>query len=181
VTFSTKQFIEKLQQGDQQSQKLLYQAHAPKLFVVCKRYGKTTAEAEDLLQEAFLLIFQNINSFKHNSNLYTWMHRITVNSAIRAFHKDKKHDWAPDHNQHEIVSDETPLDNLALGDLLNLIDQLPKGCRTVFNLFALDGYSHQEIAEALQINVGTSKSQYARAKALLQESLKKQDRYYETN
>jgi RNA polymerase sigma factor (sigma-70 family) len=180
LNFSIEKLIEKLRLGDRLSQKLLYDSYAPKLFVVCKRYGKTTAEAEDLLQEAFLQIFQGIVSFQQKSDLYTWMYRITINTAIRAFQKEKKHDWGPEIGEKEIASTETALDHLALEELLELIGKLPKGCQTIFNLYALDGYSHQEIAQALTISVGTSKSQYARAKMLLQESIKKQNRYYET-
>ncbi len=154
-------------------QRQLYEQFAGKLFVVCKRYIKDPDEAEDVLQDAFVKIFRHIDSFRFESPLEAWLKRITINTALKQLRKQKP--WENTTN----IQDQAPLlpqadESLPMLNykyLLNLIQELPPGCRTIFNLYAIEGYNHPEIAGLLDIAEGTSKSQYARARQLLQQKL----------
>ncbi len=154
-------------------QRLLYERYAGKLFVVCKRYVRQPDEAEDVLQDAFVKIFQHIDSFRFESPLEAWLRRIVVNTALKHLRKQKN--W----QQPADIADMAPvlpqadesLPMLYHQQLLELIQDLPTGCRAVFNLYAIEGYTHAEIAELLEISEGTSKSQLFRARSLLQRKL----------
>ncbi|TAF32154.1 MAG: RNA polymerase sigma factor [Cytophagales bacterium] len=165
--------------GDRKAQRKLYDTYSRKMYVVSLRYSKTTAEAEDILQEAFLKIFDAIGDFKYECPLDYWIKRIVINTALK--HNRRKMDQMP----FEEVSDLNYTPNLHDGDvsnhnfkdLLAMIQRLAPGCQVVFNLHAIEGFKHKEIAEMLSITEGTSKSQYARAKMLLQEMLAKEVNY----
>ena len=154
--------------GDRQMQRALYTAYSKKLLVICLRYSKLQQEAEDILQEAFLKIFQNIKDFRKESSLWFWMKKITIHTALN-FHRSKLFLYP----MVDVESlGETKQDNLSLSgfhyqELLKMIQELPDGCQVIFNLFAIEGYKHHEIAEMLKITEGTSKSQYSRARQLL--------------
>ncbi len=171
---SEPELIERCRKGDRASQKALYDRYCKKMMVVCLRYSKSTAEAEDMLQEGFIRVFQGLDSFRHESKLETWMTRIMVNTALN--HQRKKLYLYPmvDVEKTNLVETEMSLVGLQLQQLLEMIQSLPQGCQVIFNLFAIEGYSHQEIAEQLGISEGTSKSQYARARKLLQDMLKRE-------
>jgi RNA polymerase sigma factor (sigma-70 family) len=159
--------------GNRQMQQQLYKSYAGKMLALCHRYSRTTAEAEDILQDAFIKIFTKIDSYRFDSPLGAWIRTIVVNTAINHIRKDKELQYAQtiDSASNTETYAANALDGLQLEDLLALVRSLPKGCQAVFNLFAIDGFEHQEIAEKLGISVGTSKSQYARAKSLLQKKL----------
>jgi RNA polymerase sigma-70 factor (ECF subfamily) len=171
---SEPELIERCRKGDRASQKALYDRYCKKMMVVCLRYSKSTIEAEDMLQEGFIRVFQGLDSFRHESKLETWMTRIMVNTALN--HHRKKLYLYPmvDVEKTNLVETEMSLAGLQLQQLLEMIQSLPQGCQVIFNLFAIEGYSHQEIAEQLGISEGTSKSQYARARKLLQDMLKRE-------
>lgn len=145
---------------------------------ICLRYAQDESEAEDVLQEAFIRIFRNLELYSEKGPLGAWIRKITVNSALEHYRKNKtiRHHLA----QVFEISDFNPLtqdnaiEQLNLEALLQKIQQLPPGFRTVFNLYAIEGYTHQEIGELLGISDGTSKSQYSRARLLLREMIDKE-------
>ncbi len=163
--------------GDRKSQEQLYVNYSSRMMVIAMRYTKGTLEAEDVLQESFIKVFKNIGTFKKDASLYYWMKRIVVNTALN--HQRSKLYLYPmvdvDHIK-EGPELEYQLGDFELADLLNMIQELPTGCQVIFNLYAIEGYKHHEIAKMLEISEGTSKSQYARAKSLLQEKLIKNEK-----
>jgi RNA polymerase sigma factor (sigma-70 family) len=172
------ELINGCKKGDQSFQKALYDLYCRKMLVVCLRYSKTTAEAEDILQEAFVKVFQGISTFRQESKLETWITRIMVNTALN-FQRRKLYLFPMvDVEEVDLPEDEISISGMNFTQLLEMIQTLPQGCQIVFNLFAIEGYNHKEIAEMLGISEGTSKSQYSRARALLQQKLLKESSYY---
>ena len=158
--------------GNPVMQKNLYDKYAPKMYGICLRYAANTEDAKDILQDGFVKVFINLSKFKAAGSFEGWMRRIFVNTAIEHYRR-KNQLYAISENQEENIpnQDISALDELAAEDIIRLISELPNGYRTVFNLFAVEGYSHKEIATMMNITEGTSKSQYARAKAWLQEKI----------
>ena len=158
--------------GNPLMQKKLYDQYAPKMFGICLRYAANSEDAKDILQDGFVKVFVNLGKFKGIGSFEGWMRRIFVNTAIEHYRK-KNQLYAISENQEENISNHevSALDALEADDIIRLISELPNGYRTVFNLFAVEGYSHKEIATMMNISEGTSKSQYARAKAWLQEKI----------
>ena len=167
-----RQLIEKCQKKDAKAQAELYKIFAPKLYGVCLKYCSNKSIADDLFQDAFITIFNKINQFKHKGSFEGWAKRITINTVLQHFKKQKFHqeindNLITDENEEFEIEDE----NLNLNYLLELIKELPNQYRLVFNLYVLDGYSHSEISEALNISTGTSKSNLSRAKQLLRKRI----------
>lgn len=172
---SEKALIEGCKDDDRQCQRALYDEYAPKMMVVCMRYSKSDLEAEDILQESFIKVFDNIKRFKGESKLVHWIKRIVVNTALN--HGRRKLYMFPmlDVENIDNPSDgDVPLSGYHFQELLKMIQELPSGCQIIFNLYAIEGYNHNEIAEMLDISVGTSKSQYSRARMLLREMIQKE-------
>lgn len=161
--------------GDIKSQEKLYHLLAPKLFAVSLKYCKNKEEAEDNLQNAFITLFQKIDQFQFKGSFEGWAKRIAINSALQTYRKPQVLELVNQDNiapsREEIEYDE---DQLHIDFLLQCIQELPDRYRLVFNLYALDHYSHQEIAEMLNISVGTSKSNLARARQLLKTKIERQ-------
>jgi len=152
------------------AQKHLYEKFVRKMMGVCLRYSDSSEEAEDVVQMGFISVFENIESYKGTGSLEGWIRKILVNTALSNIRKNKKFKQNIDLDSVEFMlpSSGHLNDNFAAQDLLKIIQTLPVGFKTVFNLYAIEGYSHKEIAEMLNISEGTSKSQYSRAKAHLQ-------------
>jgi len=175
-----KDLIEGCIKENRASQKALYERYCRKMMVVCQRYSKSIHEAEDVLQEGFLKIFANIKSFRGDARLDTWMTRIMINTALNAQRQKLYLIPMVDVETIDIKeSEQVSLAGFHLNELINMIQSLPDGCRLVFNLFAIEGYSHKEIGDMLSISEGTSKSQYNRAKSLLKVKLSQQENKYE--
>jgi RNA polymerase sigma factor (sigma-70 family) len=155
------------------AQKNLYDKFSRKMMGVCLRYSESQEEAEDVLQNGFVTVFQNITSFKGLGSFEGWIRKIMVNTALTNIRKNKKlkQNVSLDNVSFMLPSSNQVADNFAANDLLKLIQTLPTGFRTVFNLYAIEGYSHKEIGDLLNISEGTSKSQYSRAKAHLQKMI----------
>lgn len=156
--------------GDRRMQKELYNRFAPKMYGVCLRYADNAAEAEDVLQEGFVKVFNKIGSFRREGSFEGWVRRIFVNTAIE--HYRKKINLQPITDYEESTFEGkyvSVLDTMAEKDIVQLVQQLSPGYRTVFNMYVIEGYSHKQIAEALGISEGTSKSQLSRAKLILQD------------
>ena len=161
--------IEGCIQGDRKMQYELYQRFAPKMYGVCLRYAANAEEAEDMLQEGFVKVFRKLDSFRKEGSFEGWVRRIFVNTAIEQFRK--KNYLQPITEREEATVEGSylsVLDNLAERDIIGLVQQLSPGYRTVFNMYVVEGYTHKEIADALGISEGTSKSQLSRAKLILQ-------------
>ncbi len=161
-------------QGNRLAEHRLYQQYVQAMFHTALRMLGQESEAMDVLQDAFLKVFQSLGSFRQESSLGAWIKRIVVNMSINHLRQKKQQAWQdlpPDAEQRPALTTEG-IDALQAADIHKAILALPPGSRTVFNLFAVEGYSHQEIADLLGISESTSKSQYFRAKQLLQTHLK---------
>lgn len=156
-------------EGDQRAQQKLFEMYAPKMMGVCLRYMKDQARAEDVLQDGFVKVFTKLEKYTGNGSLEGWVRRIMVNTALDELRKTNKFkaNVSMDDVDYMVGSDAEVLSSLIEEDLLKLIHEMPDGYKTVFNMFAIEGFSHKEIGEKLGISENTSKSQYSRAKAYL--------------
>jgi RNA polymerase sigma-70 factor (ECF subfamily) len=159
------------------AQKALFDIYAPKLYVVCLRYLKDQMRAQDVLQDTFVKIFAHIGNYKSEGAFEGWLKRIAVNTCLDQLRKDKKllTDVSLDDISHKLAHQDYSAEKLMADDLLKLVQALPDGYRTVFNLFAIEGFSHQEIAQQLSISESTSKTQYLRARAYLKDRIENID------
>lgn len=160
------QLIKKCKKKNAEAQEQLYRLYSGKLFSICLKYSNDYPSAEDTLQDAFITIFDKINQYKHQGSFEGWIKRITINTALQKYRKQKVFDIVNE-EQIEEVDVEIENEEVSLDYLLHIIQQLPDRYRLVFNLYVLDGYSHKEIAEMLSISIGTSKSNLARARNIL--------------
>lgn len=151
------------------AQKQLYDRFAEQMLGICFRYTKSINDAEEVLQQGFIKVFQNLHQFRSEGDLGAWIRRIMVNTAINYLKRKPQYqlDLGFEDSHLHPVDNHQPDLKIQMKDLLNLIRQLPAGYQTIFNLYAVEGYSHVEIAKILGISEGTSRSQYARARALL--------------
>lgn len=169
---SQAQLVQALCKNDAKAQRYLYDKYAARMLAVCVRYLPNRMEAEDVMIEGFMKIYQKIGQFKNEGNFEGWMRRLITNEALMQL-RTKRHieiDLDTPEAQ-KLPNYDQASQNLETEDLLHLIAQLPTGYRTVFNLYAIDGYSHAEIANQLAISENTSKSQLHRARAMLQQML----------
>ncbi|MCE7062972.1 RNA polymerase sigma factor [Dyadobacter sp. CY343] len=179
MTFNEQELVKGCKQRNRIAQKQLYDVFGGKLFAICLRYTKNRADAEDVLQDALIKIYENIDSYRGDSPLEYWLRSVVVNTALNHLRQQKYVKELDDIDYHlnGIADREFTLANFQLQQLLELVRELPQGCQTIFNLYAIEGYQHNEIAQKLGISEGTSKSQYARARALLQQKLNKETRF----
>jgi RNA polymerase sigma factor (sigma-70 family) len=168
--------IEGCVRHNRKAQQMLYDKYSRFLLGICVRYAEDKAEAEDILQESFLKIFFGIKDFSGTGSFAGWLRKVVVNTAITHYHKNLKFRY---HIEiEEYVSIETGSSSFeeslfSSEELQIVLNELPAGYRMVFNLYAVEGYKHKEIAEILGIDTNTSKSQYSRAKAALRDKLDK--------
>ena len=156
---------------DKAAQYALYKQYAGKMLVVCLRYARNRMEAEDILQEGFIKVFDNMSKFRGEGSFEGWIRRIMVNSAIKLYRKSSyKNEQAIDED-HDFHEDSTIMEKLSEKELLGMIETLPDGYKLVFNLFAIEGFSHAEIAKTLGYNEATSRSQLAKARKWLQKKV----------
>jgi RNA polymerase sigma factor (sigma-70 family) len=174
--FQLEKVIEDCIKNKRKAQIDLYNHYASSLLSVCSRYVADKSEAEDILQESFLKILNNIKEYTGKGHFENWMRKIVVNTAITHFHKEKKHYY---HDEIESVKDYelqdqlTPEKELEADELNELLKTMPEGYKMVFNMYAIEGYKHKEIAEKLNIDENTSKTQYLRAKNWIIKEMKK--------
>ena len=150
----------------------LYKRYASVLFSLCLKYAPNYAEAEDILQDAFIIIFDKVSQYKGKGSFEGWLKRVTINTALQRYRKPGVFNLVNEENIKE-VEVEVEEESVPLDFLLQIIQELPDRYRMVFNLYVMDGYSHREIAELLTINQGTSKSNLARARVILKEKIEK--------
>ncbi|MBX7125419.1 MAG: sigma-70 family RNA polymerase sigma factor [Cyclobacteriaceae bacterium] len=166
------EWIEGCRRRDAQAQRQVFDHYSSRMYGVCCRYVRDKMEAEDVMITSFTKVFERIGQFKGDGSFEGWIRRIVVNEALTHLRRSKALAVATDIEEADREPDYQQLDNaLEAADLLAMVQALPAGYRMVFNLYAIDGYSHQEIAEQLGISENTSKSQLSRARALLQRQL----------
>ncbi len=159
---------------DRDAQKVLYNRYAPILLGICRRYVRQIEDAEDVLLESFYKIFSKIDQYEGKGSFEGWMKRICVNESLMFLRRRHNFNISLDSSHLEISEEDYAIEErLFEADIISLLDQLPTGYRTVFNLFVLEGLKHREIAETLGISINTSKSQLIQAKRKLSELLKK--------
>ncbi len=153
-------------------QELLYQRFSPKMYAVCLRYASNTDDAQDLLQEGFIKVFRNLDKFRKEGSFEGWIRRVFVNTAIEHYRKKVNMNSIGDREEQTIAdSSWNVLDQLGEKDIIQLVQELAPGYRSVFNMYVIEGYSHKDIADMLGISEGTSKSQLARARVILQKKV----------
>jgi RNA polymerase sigma-70 factor (ECF subfamily) len=167
------QLVKKCVSGDNSAQKKFYDLFARKMMGVCLRYANSHEEAQDVLQDGFIKVFNKLPDFESKGSLEGWVRRIMVNTALDAYRKAKKHQNNVDVDSVGFMLEKKDfiIESINAEDLLNIIKTIPEGYRVVFNLFAIEGYSHKEIAERLGVSESTSKSQFSRAKKMLRKLL----------
>lgn len=159
---------------DRHCQRIVFERYAGKMMTVSLRYARHRLEAEDILQESFVKVFNNIRSFKSEGSFEGWIRRIVVNTALREIQKSSfKNELLGALNVPEIIEEPVAISNLSELEILKLISFLPDGYRTVFNLYVFEDFSHREIATQLGIEESTSRSQLTKARQMLQLQLKK--------
>lgn len=160
--------------GNRKSQEKLYQRFYAYGMSVCLRYTMSEDEALEVLNDGFMKVFSNLDKFDGSKPFHTWFRRILINTAINYYHKNKKHyQHQPIEEANHVAVDQDILSQFSYQEIISIIQQLSPAYRTVFNLYAIDGYSHEEIAETLNISVGASKSNLSRARANVRALLKK--------
>ena len=170
---STEELITRCQDNDRQAQELLYRQYSSVLYGMCLKYAPNQMEAEDNLQDAFITIFQRIGQYQGKGSFEGWMKRIAINTVLQKYRQKRLYDLPADDLIEEKLDEDLDDGSVALPlpFLLSIIQQLPERYRLVFNLYVLDGHTHKEIAELLGISDGTSKSNLARARQLLQQTI----------
>ena len=162
--------------GDPIAQKALYKAYARKMMSICMRYAGNRGHAQDMLQDGFVKVFQKIDHYRGDGPLGGWIARTMVNTALDHIRRNKPYDHSLDLTEAEHLHQEDAqvMSTMSTDELMDLIQALPPGYRTVFNLFAIEGFAHKEIAEQLGISENTSKSQFMKARAYLRKLLPKE-------
>jgi len=161
---------------ERKAQQMLFDKYSRFMLGICMRYASDRAEAEDIMQDCFLKIYFSIEDFSGTGTFAGWLRKIAVNTAITYYHKNLKHRYHIEIEEYVSVETGTASfgeDLFTSEELQKVLNELPPGYRMVFNLYAVEGYKHKEIAEMLDIDTNTSKSQYSRAKAVLREKLEK--------
>jgi len=159
---------------DAKAQKYLYQKYSSVLLGICIRYSRSLKDAEDILQDGFLKIFINIKNYSGKGSFEGWMKRIIINTSITYYNnnlKFKYHSDITEINETDISNQNFETSEFSQEELLNVINELSDGYRMVFNMFAIEGYKHKEIAKMLGIDINTSKSQFSRARKIVQQKL----------
>ncbi len=175
-----KSLIKKAITNNREAQQLLFEEYSPKMLGVCRQYVKDLHHAEDLLLQGFLKVFTNLHRFKYEGSFEGWIRRIMVNTCITYLRKKNLIDLS--HEDYVFNDSATEsLENTSVEDIQKLIDQLPEGYKIVFNLYAIEGYKHSEIAEKLEISESTSKTQLFKARKLLQKNYIKMNKVVHEN
>ena len=163
--------------GDRLAQKAFYERFKGRMFALCLRYARCREDAEDIFQEGFVRVFRDLHQYTGVGNLEGWIRKVFVNTALQHLQRQKKIPFTSELDGHDLAGESEPYlgDEPPARNMIRILQQLPEGYRTIFNLHVIEGYSHPEIAEILGISIGTSKSQLLRARThfrkLLENSL----------
>ncbi|MCA0958590.1 sigma-70 family RNA polymerase sigma factor [Muricauda ruestringensis] len=166
------ELIHNCKKGNRQAQAELYRRYSSILFGMCLKYSRNKTEAEDNLHDSFMTIYEKIGQFNFKGSFEGWIKKITVNTVLQKYRKDQHLNVVSENTEDEVEVD-TEATDVSLSTLLGYIQELPHKYRLTFNLYVLDGYSHKEISELLGTSTGTSKSNLARAKAILRDKIEK--------
>jgi RNA polymerase sigma-70 factor (ECF subfamily) len=169
-----KSVIEGCKAGKRDAQRVLYESISARLYAICLRYAAHEDDAQDLLHDAMIVLFTKIHQYDERGDFMGWAIRITVNTALQWLRKNKKLVFTDEVDEKKLRMVHDAVEVINEKALLQLIARLPSGYRTVFNLFAIEGYSHAEIASIMGITESTSRSQFARARALLQKQIRQE-------
>ncbi|HRE75284.1 MAG TPA: RNA polymerase sigma factor [Flavobacteriales bacterium] len=171
------QLIKECLSGRPSAQKTLYERFSRKMMGVCIRYSSSYEEAQDVLQDGFVKVFEKLGTYSGNGSFEGWVRRIMVNTALDSWRKNKQEREMQDIDEvgYGLSSGEDIVSNITAEDLLAILQTIPSGYRMVFNLYVIEGYSHKEIGEMLNITESTSKSQFSRARSYLMNILQKQN------
>lgn len=167
-----KELIARCKRGDRAAQKFLFDKYSPKMFGVCKRYLRNVEDAEDVLVEGLFKVMTKLDKYTHKGSFEGWIRRVLVNECLMFLRKKHNFQLTVEVSNIDIKTQASVEDDLAAQDILRLLDMLPTGYRTVFNMYVLEGYKHKEIAETLGISINTSKSQLLLAKKRMQKLVK---------
>ncbi len=162
--------IDECKKGNTKAYEQIYRQLSPKLFAVCLKYSRSYEEAQDNLQDGFLLLFDKIHQFQFKGSFEGWAKRVVINNTLQQYRNKGVFEMVSE-NLPDVSEVEIEEENVSLEFLTKIIQELPDRYRLVFNLYVMDGYSHKEIAEMLDINIGTSKSNLARAKTILKNKI----------
>lgn len=169
------ELVEACLKGSADAQRLLFERYSGRMMGLCLRYAGSREEAEDMLQEGFIRVFEKLDKFSGTGAFSGWMSTVIVNSALIMIRKKKREGYQEDIDEvSDLRNDEVDvLSQMSANELMAVVQQMPQGYRTVFNLFAIEGYAHKEIADMLDITESTSKTQFHKAKAFLRKELEK--------
>lgn len=170
---SQKKLIEECKKGNNQALKELYETYAPRMLGVCYRYAGNRELAEDMFHDGFMTVFAKIGSFRSEGSFDGWIRRVFVNTSLEHIRKNKKMREHQEITDRTVILEDSPsaLEDMSAESIMSVVERLPDGFRVIFNMYAIDGYSHAEIAKELNINESTSRSQYSRARAILMQEL----------
>lgn len=171
MAYDPDQLLQSCIAGNSRAQFQFYERYSPKLYGVCLRYARDESEANDMLQEGFIKIFRELSAFRGQGSIEAWMGKIMINTALSRLRKKSLKFLPYVEPPENLYSDEDIISSLSASELITVLNHLPQGYRTVLNLYAIEGYSHAEIAAMLDISEGTSRSQYLRAKIALRNRL----------
>ena len=171
---SLDELIKRCKEQNRIAQEELYRKYSDVLFGMCLKYSRNKTEAEDNLHDSFMTIYDKIGQYNHKGSFEGWMKRITVNTVLQKYRRERYMDVVTE-NIGEPIDVETQTKDISLSRLLGYIQELPNKYRLTFNLYVLDGYSHKEISEMLGTSTGTSKSNLARARMILKEKIEKEN------
>lgn len=172
INFDEKSIVAGCLKGDLRCQKQLYEHFKAKMFIICLRYASDRYEAEDMLQDGFIQVFKEIHQYDNSRGVIeAWIRRVMINASLQVLRKKKIAYIEIDDNQFNVHSDDDVIADLSLKELLQFIQKLPLGYRTVFNMYVIDGMQHNEIAQELNISINTSKTQLFKAKQLLRKMI----------
>jgi RNA polymerase sigma-70 factor (ECF subfamily) len=174
-SYTESELVAGCQREEPHFQRALYERYHRLMLGVCFRYTDNREDAQDILQEGFIRVFKHIQSFRSEGSFEGWIRRIMVHTSIEHYRRNSRYFMVDVKEAGDVHLDAEALSSLSRDEILALIQELPTGYRTVFNLYAIEGYTHQEIGQMLNISDGTSKSQLSRAKRLLQEKLIRQN------
>jgi RNA polymerase sigma-70 factor (ECF subfamily) len=164
--------------GRRDAQRALYDMYKAQMYAICLRYAACTADAEDMLQDGFIKVYRDLHQFKPDAPLFFWIRKVMIHTALEHIRKNKKSDGHDNVRLMTLATDEKAFSELNAQELRRRISELPDDFRLVFNLYAIEGYSHQEIADMLDISVANSKVRLNRARGILKRSILETNQYY---
>lgn len=174
--YDESELVEGCKKGIPKFQRALYEQYSRKMYGLCLRYADNADDAQDILQEGFIRVYRKVDTFRGQGSFEGWIRRIMVHTSIEHYRRNSRFFMVDVDQAKGVELNATVLSEMGREEIMQVVNQLPVGYRTVFNLYVVEGHTHQEIAMMLEISVGTSKSQLSRAKKILQEKIEAMNR-----